>query len=289
MKISVIIPVYNGSDVIARCLSSVLSSKTGFEIEIIAIDDGSEDPSAELIGTKFPQINLFANERNRGYAYSVNHGIKKSAGDLVFLLNQDTELEKDALDLLARRMLDADSKVAAVAPQLRNFDGTIQKSVRRFPTHTDVFSHHLGLAQAFPENTNFNRWKMPDFDHQHEAEVPQPAFSAIMIRREITYEIGLLDTGYPLYFNDVDYCRRIYNAGYRILFLPDAVVRHQRGQATSQRKAMSVYLSHSAFIRYLQKNYRGTKYLIPNFICAILLVGSAHVRALYHLLRRPFI
>jgi hypothetical protein len=287
MLVSVVIPLYNGCDVIVECLDSVFASETEHNLEIIVVDDGSKDDSLELVSAKGYDLHLLKNDGNYGYAYTVNRGIMVSHGDSIILLNQDTELDKDTIQKLASKLFE-DDRTGIIAPRLLNPDGTPQKSVRRFPKHNDIIYHHLGLSYFLEQSPRFNRWKMPDFDYRVEDFVDQPAFSAVMIKRSVINQVGLMDTDFPLFFNDVDYCRRTVDAGWKILFDPEAEVKHQRGQATSQRKIQSIYLSHQAFIKYLNKYFKGARHILPNFACTFLLLCSAHIRAFYHLLRMAF-
>lgn len=274
-------------DVIGKCLDSLPASSSQHELEIIPVDDCSRDGSYDFLMSHDAAFEIIRNSENRGYAFSVNRGIRQAQGEFVFLLNQDTVVGKNALDKLAGR-IQSDSQIGIIAPRLLNPDGSIQKSVRCFPTHADIIYHHLGLTRLFPGDTRFNRWKMADFDHNEERFVEQPAFSAVLIRREVFEQVGLLDTGYPLFFNDVDYCRRVVDAGWKILFAPEAEVEHQGGQAVRQQAVRSIYISHAAFIRYLNENYKGTRFLMPNFVCTVLLIASAHIRAIFNLLKKPF-
>jgi len=284
LLVSVIIPVCNGGRVIIPCLKSVFDSAGDQSLEMIVIDDCSTDDSLELLKSCGLDIHLLWNDQNFGYAYTVNRGLKECHGDFIFLLNQDAEIETKTISILCEKLL-AKPETGMTAPRLLNPDGSLQKSVRRFPNHWDIIFHHLGLPYLFPKSGTFNRWKMGDFDHLEERYVDQPAFSAVMIRHEMMNKVGLLDESFPLFFNDVDYCRRIADSGWKILYCPDAEVRHQKGQATGQHKIRSVYLSHSAFIHYLWKYFRGPKYYLPNFVCALLLVLSANLRAFYYFLK----
>jgi N-acetylglucosaminyl-diphospho-decaprenol L-rhamnosyltransferase len=285
LLVSVIIPVYNGSQVIIPCLEAVFNSRGEQSLEAIVVEDHSSDESMKVLEDCGFDIRLLRNDRNQGYAYTVNRGLKECHGDAILLLNQDTEVSEDAIAKLCDKLF-SNPGIGAVAPRLVNPDGSLQKSVRHFPRHMDIIYHHLGFSYLFPGSSKFNRWKMGDFDHLKEIFVDQPAFSAIMVKREIINSVGLLDQGFPLFFNDVDYSRRMIDAGWKILYCPEAVVTHERGQAVSQNKIRSVYLSHSAFIRYLYKYYKGPRYFIQNFLCSFLLIFSAHLRALYHLSRR---
>jgi len=285
MLISVVIPVYNGAEVIGQCLKSVIQSKSRSEIEIICVDDCSRDNSFDLILNGFPDVKLFRNECNKNYACTVNRGIKKSSGEFLLFLNQDTVIAPDTIRILAEK-LSAHDNVGIVAPKLVNPDGSRQNSVRRFPTHADIVYHHLGLNRIWPDNPAINQWKISDFDYGREQEVLQPAFSVVMLKRKLINSVGLLDQTFPLFFNDVDYCRRTHGVGWKILYTPQTSVEHIRGQASGQNIVQSTYLSHEAFIRYLKKYNRGIRNVLPNFLCTILLISSAHVRVVYRLLKK---
>jgi GT2 family glycosyltransferase len=285
LVVSVIIPVYNGLEVIGACIDSLAKACEDHDLEIIVIDDCSKDDSYHYLRSHYRHITLFRNDNNQGYALTVNRGIAACHGDYIFLLNQDTVVRPGTIDTLVFKC-QSDNSTGIAAPCLLNPDGSRQKSVRRFPCHSDIIYHHLGLPFILPDSATFNRWKMADFAHDKERYVDQPAFSAVMIRRQTLTQVGLLDTDFPLFFNDVDYCRRVIDHGWKIYFCPEAEVEHKRGQATGQIAVRSVYLSHEAFIKYLGKYYKGVRYLAPNFICSVLLVLSSHIRALYRLIRK---
>lgn len=285
MLISIIIPVYNGAEVIEQCLDSIRDGRTEHELEIICVDDASRDDSAELICHKYIDVKFLQNQKNLGYAQTVNSGIEAARGEYLLMLNQDTEISADCIDVLADK-LSSSSELGMVAPKLVNPDNSPQYSVREFPTHADIIYHHMGLHLMLADNPKYNHWKMKDFDFSLEQLIKQPAFSAVLLRRNLIEDIGLLDTGFPLFFNDVDYCRRTIAAGWKILYTPDTSVKHVHGQATSQQIVSSTYLSHEAFIRYLNKYYKGTRYLLPNFVCTILLIISAHFRVIFRLLKK---
>jgi hypothetical protein len=287
MIISVVIPVYNGLGVIEDCLESLYVYTGSHQLQIIAVDDFSTDGSREYLKSQTGRIRLLLNPQNESYAATVNRGIEASRSDAVLLLNQDTVVNNNAIDVLASQLYESDD-YAMAAPRLANPDGSLQRSIRNFPTHADVINHHLGLTALFPSDPEINRWKMPGFDYDSESLVKQPMFSAVMLKREVIEKVGYLDHRFPLFFNDVDYCRRIDQAGLKVIYTPQAEIIHVRGQATSQQAVKSVYLQHLAFIQYLQKYYKGIRYLIPNLLCAVLLVTSAHLRAVLGLLKRTF-
>lgn len=287
MLISAIIPVFYGRDVIGTCLDSLLRQGGSFETEIIAVDDCSPDRAGDLIESDYPMVKLIRNDRNLGYAASVNRGIELAGGGYILFLNQDTVLEAGAVERLVGE-LQADESLSAVAPQLLNPDGTIQPSCRMLPSYADVVYHHLLLPYVFPKSKVFSRWKMGWFSHNEKAEVEQPSFSAILIRKEIVESVGLLDGRFRIFFNDVDYCKRILDRGGRILFSPDAKVTHLRGQATSRLPVRKIIDSHTGFVRYFVKHKRGAIHIIANVLTAVLLTLSAILRIVWSVVRSIF-
>jgi len=285
--ISIVIPIYRGEEVIRDCLTSVNAAAESLDIEAVAVDDCSPDRSAEIVGSEFADVILISNESNRGYAYAVNRGIERARGDLILLLNQDTVLLPGSLRILSET-LEEDESISAVAPQLVFPSGEIQPSCRMLPRHTDVVYHHMLLSYLMPQSKLFGRWKMRWFDHQSRMEVEQPSFSAILVRKSVFDQIGLLDESFDIFFNDVDFCNRMNDRGMRVVFEPSAKVRHLLGQATSKEPMRKIVNSHRNFVRYFFEHFRGGVWLLPNLAVVLMLAVSGIVRLVWHLIRRPF-
>ena len=288
MLISIIIPLYRGRDVIGACLDSLYTGHDDCRLEIIVIDDASPDYAGDFVRSNYHGVQLLSNNRNLGYAAAVNRGIAVSTGDLILFLNQDTVVQPGAIEILADELA-KDRNLAAAAPQLLNQDRSIQRSCRNLPSYADIIYHHLLLSYLFPKSTTFSKWKMGRFSHDASAFVEQPAFSAIMLKRETVELIGFLDERFRLFFNDVDYCRRIADSGMMIRFCPNAKVIHQRGQSTGQIPLKKIFRSHLGFIRYFFKHERGVARTTANVLIAILLTLSGVLRIMLQLLQRPFI
>lgn len=288
MRVTAIVPLYRGREVIADCIKSLSGGQEDVEVSVIVVDDYSPDSAGDFVADRFPDVTLVRNTKNLGYAASVNRGLREADGDYVLLLNQDTIVLPGAIRILAEE-LDSDYGLAAAAPQLIDFSGRVERSCRMLPTHFDVISHHFLLAYFFPDSKFFGRWKMHWFDHEYRRFIEQPAFSAILFRRGTMEEVGLLDEKFRIFFNDVDYCKRIADAGGRILFCPSAKVKHMRGQATSQIPFRKIINSHRGFIRYFFKHYRNPLYWVPNMVVTLLLVASGFLRLLWEAVRRPFV
>lgn len=276
-KLSVIIPLYNGRSVIGPCLDSLVRERASVEMELVVIDDASPDGAGEFVREHYEEVVLLSNDHNEGYAASVNRGIETSGGEYLLLLNQDTELKENTIGTLLS-CLQKDDSVVAAAPQLLSPDGSVQHSCRMLPRHSDIVWHHLLLSYIFPRSRTFSRWKMGWFDHRSEQMVEQPAFSAIMICRSVIDEVGPIDERFKIYFNDVDYCKRIHDSGGRILFCPAASVVHHHGQATKTIPFARIVHSHSGAVKYFFKHYGSLLYIIPNLIVTLLLLASGLVR-----------
>ncbi len=278
--ISVIIISYDGIDFINDCISSVIDSLESTAFEVIVVDNGSVDGSVELIRDKYPQVRVIKNESNLGFARAVNQGLEIARGEFILILNQDTKIMNKAIPKLAVGMK-RDSKIGTIGPKFISSDGTLQNSARSFPRYRDLFYVFSGLACLFPESKIFSNWKMGWFDHQTEKTIDQPIGAALMIRREVFMKVGYFDTNFPLFFNDVDYCRRVKQAGYENLYYPEAVVMHHVGASTGKRKAAMIMESHRAMYKYFRKYNRNLFTRPILYFWGALLFVSACIRAVF--------
>lgn len=251
MRTAVLIVSYNTREDLHGCLESLLA--TGCTAaEIYVADNGSEDGSAAMVESDFPYVNLIRNETNENYARATNQLIETAAADFYLLLNPDTRPDYRALAGLVGQFRDHPAH-AAVAPQLRYPDGRIQPSCRRLPNGWTPWREVLG--KLVPARSS---WKMRDFDHATTRTVLQPMFSAIWISRRAFKALGLLDEAYPLFMNDVDWCRRAYEAGWDIVFDPSVAVTHGLGGTTRRYRWRKLWYSHWGMARYLWRSRSST-------------------------------
>lgn len=253
MKVSFIVIAYNSNDVLPALLQSIGAQTGSFEKQIIIIDNYSADNCARLVQGSGLHASLAINRANRGYTAAVNQALADVTGDFVFLLNPDIRLHPDCTQELAA-VLTADSTAGAAAPQLLSPDGRIQPSVRNFPTFSTLIWEHSGLSRLLPNNRIFGRWKNRYFDHNTRARIAQPMASALMFRRETLARIGPWDEQFFIFFSDVDYCKRLSDAGLAIIFEPAARAEHQLGSSTRKEGGWIIRDSHRGFYRYLCKH-----------------------------------
>ena len=215
-EISAIIIVFNGMKFLPDCLRTLSDDLSAFSHEIIAADNGSVDSSVGFIRENFPSVQVIENGGNLGFAEAVNIGLRAARGRFLYILNQDLRFHKGAAFALLNR-LKTDNTIGMIGPKYAGFDGKLQLSARAFPRYKHVFYDALLLSRIFPKSKEFGSWRMSWFDHQSERFVDQPMGSVMLIPQRVVEQVGFLDESFPIFFNDVDYCRRIRAAGYQLL------------------------------------------------------------------------
>ncbi|MHB1133320.1 MAG: glycosyltransferase family 2 protein [Chloroflexota bacterium] len=251
--LTAVIVSYNTRELLRRCLITAYAAAAadGLSLEVVVVDNASADGSAAMVATEFPGAALVANERNFGFAAASNAGLRQAQGRWLLLLNPDTELRAGALAVMLATVV-SDARAACVGPSLVYGDGSPQHSCFRFPTVTmqflDLFPlHHRLLASRL--NGRFPLGRREPFPIDH------PLGACMLLRREALAAVGLLDEGFFIYVEEVDWCWRAKKAGWRILCEPRAVVVHHGAQSTKQfAEPMFVELYRSRF-RMFAKHY----------------------------------
>ncbi len=251
--LSVVVLSWNTRELTLACLAALFGEAPRHAREVIVVDNGSHDGSAEAIATLFPGVRLLRNAENRLYAAGNNQGAALARGAFLCTLNSDTEVRPGALDTLVD-FLQAHPEHGAVAPMLVDPDGTVQCACQRFPgwwtaLYFDSWWGSFGLGRWLQ-----NRYLMRDFDHRTARDVDQPPGAVFVMRTAEWRAYGGLDEQLSLFYNDVDLCRRLWRKGRRIRYLVDAVVLHHRGGSTRHFGKMLV-LWHQNRRAYYRKHY----------------------------------
>jgi len=288
MKISIIIVTYNSEEIIEEALSSIIEQAKTFEIDIIIVDNNSKDDTVKKTELFFKhqkiKHSLIINSRNAGYTKAVNQGMKHNQGDFFLLMNPDVVL----LENFFVRILEPFEKyenLGAVAPKHIDTNGNIIKSCREFPNNFTVIYEITGLSSIF-NKSDFNKWKMPYFDHQQEKFDCQPMGSCIIFPKKTVKKVGYMDERFFLFFNDVDYSRRILDANQRILFYPKAKIRHYKGHSIYKHRIKSIFYSHLDFCKYLSKYSKNIFENMINIPIFLLLMVSGFIRIIFHLIKK---
>jgi N-acetylglucosaminyl-diphospho-decaprenol L-rhamnosyltransferase len=239
-QLSVIIVSWNGWQVMNECLRSLFAQNLAQPPEVIVIDNGSGDGSAQLVRDHFPDVLLHRFETNRGHTKAVNFGFAMARGELVLLLDQDTELLPGCVPKLLAFMRERPD-VSMVAPRTFNTDGTTQESARALPTPMSaIFGRQSTLTRLWPSNPFSRGYLMREhLGARVPFRVEQIGGACMLFRREVLERAGPWDESYFGYWVDTDWCCRLKALGLAIYCVPDAHIVHHEGNARRKRKSVN--------------------------------------------------
>lgn len=255
--LSIIIVTWNAEDEIEACINSIIKYNNDIPVEIIVVDNDSKDRTRNILKNYAVQtdfIRVILNEDNKGFTLANNQGIKIANGEFILLLNPDTKVTENSLIKLIEQLATL-GYMGAIAPQLLNEDFTIQQSVRTFPTYWDMFCELTLLSKIFPMSRIFARWKMNYFNHNEIDEVEQPMAAALMVKKNVMDKVNGFDERYKMFFNDVDLCKSIVDAGYKIYFYPDSKIFHLKGASIYKDRKNMLRIWNDDCITYFKKHY----------------------------------
>ena len=278
--LSIIIVSWNVRDLLRACLRSVVSDPESgarsqgpeclmpvpcpLSLEIIVVDNASSDGSAAMVADEFSDVKLIANSENRGFTRGNNQGLALAQGRYVLFLNPDTVVLGEALATMVA-YLDTHPQVGALGPRLFYADGSPQSSRRRFPTLAMALFESTPLAWHWPASLNrwARRYRMEDEQTFGASEPPKTldeaeevdwlVGAALLVRREALQQIGGFDEGYFMYSEELDWCRRAKDAGWRIIYLPAAEIMHYEGKSSEQVATARHIRFQTSKIRYFRK------------------------------------
>ncbi len=256
MLLTVVVVSYNTAALLERCLAAILAHPAGpadgSAMELIVVDNASRDGSAALVRERFPQAILIANERNVGFGAACNQAIRVARGRYVALVNPDAEVQGESLAGLVR-FLERHPRAAVAGGRLRYADGTFQHSSFRFPSLIQIALDFFPLYWRLAESRLNGRYPRAWDERAHQIDHPLGAFMAV--RRAAIDEVGLLDEGYFMYVEEVDWCYRFKRAGWEVWHCPDALAIHHGGQSTRQQAAAMFLELQRSRLRFYRKYY----------------------------------
>jgi GT2 family glycosyltransferase len=238
--LAVVVVTYNALPYIEQCLQSVAGWET------VVVDHGSKDGTVALVEERFHDVRLLRQE-NPGLAAGWNRGIRETSSPYVLILNADAWAVGDGV----RRLLafaGTEPKAAVVGPKLLNTDGSLQRSVRGFPTLWRLATEYFFLRKLAPRSQALNAFYAGGFDHDHVAEAEFVMGSVMLVRREAIDEVGPLDENFFLFSEETDWCYRFHQAGWKVLFYPGAEFVHVGGASHGGRMYMENLRGHLRFL-----------------------------------------
>ncbi len=252
VDLSICIVSWNTEAQLKDCLRSIYGGTRGISYEIFVVDNASGDGSVGMVRDHFPDVFLIANRENRGFAAANNQAIRLAKGRHVIFLNPDTVINDNALTTMVRFM-EGHPEAGAIGPKLLNADGSIQRSIRRFPTFSIALHDNTILGRLFLFRGRVEDFKMDGFSFDRVEEVDATSGAALMVRDDVLNEVGPLDEGYFMFIEELDLCQRIRAKGHRIYFIPDAVITHLGGESRRQNPGDLVIVGQNSLMRYFTK------------------------------------
>jgi len=276
LDLAIVVLNYNVCDLLRKCLATTFASQGGFSFAVCVVDNASADGSVAMVRQEFPQAKVVVNEENLGYPAGNNVGLR-AFGDWIaavpparyaLLLNPDTELPPTALaDMLA--FMDAHPIAGAAGPKLVLPDGELDLACRRsFPTPEVIAYRVAQLSKLFPKSRRFGRYNLTYLDPDELAEVDSVVGAFMIVRAEAIAQVGLLDEQFFMYAEDLDWSKRIKEAGWKIFYNPAVVVLHVKRASSRQNQKRSRFEFERSNLRFYRKHYQAET---PTWLNALIL------------------
>jgi hypothetical protein len=239
-RVAVVVVTHDALPWIESCLDSLRN------VETVVVDNGSRDGTVDFVRQRFPEVRLIEAE-NRGLAAGWNIGLRATESRYALLLNADAWLVSDALDRLVE-FADTRPRAAVVGPRLLNQDGTLQRSVRGFPTLWRLATEYFFIRKLAPRSSTLNAFYAGGFHHDEVRGVEVVMGACMLVRREAVDEVGFCDEDYFLFSEETDWCFRFREGGWEVVFFPGAECVHVRGAAHGGRLYRENLRGHLLFL-----------------------------------------
>lgn len=286
IDVGVVIVNWNTCEYLRRCLETLLASES-VSHRVVVVDNGSTDGSVEMVRAEFPQVMLLSGHGNVGYPAGNNLGLVElgylapdslEAPRYALLLNPDTELPPDALHGMVQYM-DGDPGIGMAGPKLVLPDGSLDLACRRsLPTIEVSLWRLTGLSKLFPRSRIFGQYNLTYLDENETAEVGSVVGAFMMVRREALEKVGLMDETFFMYGEDLDWAKRVAEAGWRVMYYPEVEVLHVKRAASRQSKRAKREFVR-AFLIFYNKHYRAQTSWLTHLavLCGIALWGGPSI------------
>jgi GT2 family glycosyltransferase len=267
--VAVCVVNYNTRELLRDCLHSVVPEHPA---EIVVVDNGSTDGSAEMMAELFPSIKFIQLRTNNGYGAAANHAIAHATADHIILLNSDTRLKQGAAQALSD-YLAANECAAVVGPRMVYPDGSLQTSSFHFPTPLHIFLYLSSCYRFIGHAPLLRKRSLQTLPGSAARQVPWVLGAALIIHRRAFQAVGGFDESFFMYFEEVDLCYRLGQKGWQIHFAPVTEVVHVGGASTRQYRAEMNVQYFSSLARFYRKHYSRLRLaeltLVVNFLALV--------------------
>ncbi|MFA6047683.1 MAG: glycosyltransferase family 2 protein [Parcubacteria group bacterium] len=241
MELSIIITSYKNPELLKVCIDSIKKNITLTDYEMIEIDCESEEATQLMMREDYPEIKFYAFKENVGYQALLKKGFEMAEGKYILIMNGDAVVKKGSIEKLLEYVR-SNKQVGLVGPQLLGFNEELQYSCFRFYTPMTIVYRRTFLGRLKFAQKKLDLFLMKDFDHKSEKEVDWLMGSALMTSREVIKKVGLMDPRFKMYFEDVDWCRRFWEAGYKVIYYPSSRMYHYHGKGSSGKSIIKTLI-----------------------------------------------
>ncbi|GAB4291655.1 MAG: glycosyltransferase [Ignavibacteriaceae bacterium] len=256
--LSIIIVNYNVKEYLQNLVQSIRKASQNLNVEIIIVDNASDDGSVDLIREKLPEIKLIANEKNLGFGKANNIALKEAKGRFILLLNPDTIVSEDTFETMIR-FFKEHPEAGLAGCKILNPDGTLQLACRRsFPGPWTSFTKVTGLSTLFPDSKLFARYNLTYLDENKTYEVDAISGAFMMLKREVYETVGGFDEDFFMYGEDLDWCYRIQSAGYKVYYVHSTRIIHYKGESTRRSSIDETKMFYDAMQLFVKKHFSGS-------------------------------
>lgn len=277
-ELSITICSWNTVQDLRICLQSLREVKDEADFEVIVIENASTDGSAEMAQREFPEFRTLVQSENLGFTRGHNLALQQRKGRHAALLNSDTVVHPGAIRTVLQ-YLEQDPAVGIIGPKLLNPDGSLQYSCRRFPNPVAAAFRNTPLGKLLPNNRFTREYLMQDWGHDEPRRVDWVSGAALFLREETLQAVGGLDPDFFMYCEDVDICKRAWEAGFEVVYLPTAVITHAIGRSTDKVANRMIVRFHRSMMRYYVKHELPKMNWLARPPMALFAAGALSVRA----------
>lgn len=267
-SISVIIVSWNAKNYLLQCLESLSNRPSKYLKEVIVVDNASSDGSVDEVKVKFPDVRLIRNAANLGFSRGNNIGVRASTGDYVCLINSDIKLLGNCLEIL-RTYAETHPEIGMIGPRILDGDGQVQSSCRGFPRLWNMLCRALALDALLPHWGIFNGYLLRHWGQDGAREVDILSGCFWFIRRQALQKVGLLDEGFFMYGEDMDWCKRFWTNGWKLKFVPSAEAVHYGGKSSINAPIRFYIEKQRADLQYWRKHH-GKAGMLAYFLISLI-------------------
>lgn len=266
--VSLVIVNWNAAKYLEECLTSIGAGRYPWPIEVIVVDNLSSDDSVSMVRRLFPHVTLIQNDDNLGFSKANNIGIRRASGKYVALVNSDVHVLNDCVQQLVQ-YLETHPDCGMVGPKIIGGDGKQQNSHRGFPRLWSMLCRAVALDRLFPNTPLFSGYLLNSRSLGGPTPVEILSGCFLVVARTALDEVGLLDEAFFIYGEDMDWCKRFWRAGRRVIFLPSAESIHYGGASSANAPLRFFVEMQRADLQYWQKHHSRTSVALYLAFCVL--------------------